>query len=192
VHLNNARYDKLGATLSLVFSEARMSVKASETKSQSSNARSVMPGWESKTRMKIPLDAMNWLVILDHARHVGLYRLKSTLAINQIRVSVCSFDCVLRKMIANTSLLSPSHRWTAHLSGLVLEEPAKVVSCTRKRFRNPPDEFSRISRKGPKDWCLARSTPRRILHSNGTSRTLRNPFLGVPCLEARDDLGVQV
>ena len=58
-HLSNARYDRLGATLSLVFSEARMSVKASATKSQSSNARSVMLGWESKTRMKIPHDAMN-------------------------------------------------------------------------------------------------------------------------------------
>ena len=58
-HLNTARYDKLGATLSLVFSEATMSVNASATKSQSSNARSVMLGWESRTRMKIPDEVTN-------------------------------------------------------------------------------------------------------------------------------------
>ena len=107
-HLNSARYDRLGATLSLVFSDARTSVNASATLSQSSNARSVMFGWESKTRMKTPDDVTNWLVIWDHARHVGLYRLKSTLEMSQMRAPVCAFDCGLRKMIAKVSLLFPS------------------------------------------------------------------------------------
>jgi len=62
-HLNSARHDKLGATLFLVFSEARTSVKASAIKSQSSNARSVMLGWESMAQMKMPDDVTNWLVI---------------------------------------------------------------------------------------------------------------------------------
>jgi len=49
--------------------------------------------------MKIS-DVTNWLFIWDHARHVGLHRLKSRLAMGQIRASVRAFDCGLRKMIA--------------------------------------------------------------------------------------------